>query len=216
MAASSNDDDDGLITAINVTPLVDVVLVLLIIFMVTARIIHAQGMPMDLPKAASGEAIQTIFSVELGADSTTMVDSEKIAKDDAISPLAAAARGEDPELRAVSPCRRHGRARSRIHVLDLLKRAGIGKIAFATTPTKPIRVRPHPWTQRRSSPVPGRPHDDQRTGRSPRFLRGGEAGSKACYAVRQEVWTSGAGRKPDSLWASCWPRCFTASWVWSS
>jgi len=135
MASSSSDDDDGLITAINVTPLVDVVLVLLIIFMVTARIIHAQGMPMDLPKAASGEAIQTIFSVELGADGTTMVDSEKVARDDAISPLAAAARGKNPDLRAVIRADHkveHGRV---IHVLDLLKRAGIGKIAFATTPT---------------------------------------------------------------------------------
>jgi len=135
MAASSNDDEDGLITAINVTPLVDVVLVLLIIFMVTARIIHAQGMPMDLPKAASGEAIQTIFSVELGADGTTMVDSERVAKDDAISPLAIAARGKNPDLRAVIRADskvEHGRV---IHVLDLLKRAGIGKIAFATTPS---------------------------------------------------------------------------------
>ena len=55
MASSSKDDDDGLIAGINVTPLVDVTLVLLIIFMVTAKIIVSQGMPMDLPKAASGE-----------------------------------------------------------------------------------------------------------------------------------------------------------------
>ena len=135
MAASSNgDEDDGLITAINVTPLVDVVLVLLIIFMVTARIIHAQGMPMDLPKAASGESIQTVFSVELGVDGSTMVDSERLAKDDAISPLAIAARSKNPDLRAVIRADakvEHGRV---IHVLDLLKRAGIGKIAFAVTP----------------------------------------------------------------------------------
>jgi len=45
-----------------------VTLVLLIIFMVTARIIVSQGMPMDLPKAASGEALQQVFSVELTAD----------------------------------------------------------------------------------------------------------------------------------------------------
>ena len=56
MAGGASNDDDGLISAINVTPLVDVTLVLLIIFMVTARIIQNQGVPMDLPKAASGEA----------------------------------------------------------------------------------------------------------------------------------------------------------------
>ena len=77
MAANSGDDDDGLISGINVTPLVDVTLVLLIIFMVTARIIHSQGMPMDLPKAAKGEQVQTIFSVELTADKKTYVDSKE-------------------------------------------------------------------------------------------------------------------------------------------
>lgn len=133
-ASSSEDDDEGMITGINVTPLVDVVLVLLIIFMVTARIIHAQGMPMDLPKAASGEAIQTVFSVELGADGTTMVDSEKVPSDDAIRALATTARGKNPDLRAVIRADKkveHGRV---IHVLDVLKRAGIAKIAFAVSP----------------------------------------------------------------------------------
>ena len=134
MAAASNDDEDGLISAINVTPLVDVMLVLLIIFMVTARIIHAQGMKMDLPKAASGENIQTVFSVELGADGTTMVDSDTVPADEAITGLAKDARAKNPELRAVIRADKkveHGRV---IHVLDLLKRAGIAKIAFAVSP----------------------------------------------------------------------------------
>ena len=135
MAASSQNDDDGLISGINVTPLVDVVLVLLIIFMVTARIIHSQGMPMDLPKAASGESVQTVFSVELSADGRTMVDSEQVADDEAISGLARAARAKNDDLRAVIRADtkvEHGRV---IHVLDLLKRAGIAKIAFAVTPS---------------------------------------------------------------------------------
>jgi biopolymer transport protein ExbD len=135
MASSgSNGDDDGLIAGINVTPLVDVTLVLLIIFMVTAKIIVSQGMPMDLPKAASGESLQTIFSVELSADGKTRVDSEAIANDEAIGPLAKTAHGRNKDLRAVIRADKkveHGRV---IHVLDLLKRAGIAKIAFAVTP----------------------------------------------------------------------------------
>jgi len=134
---ASSDDDDGLISAINVTPLVDVVLVLLIIFMVTARIIHAQGMPMDLPKAASGESIQTVFSVELGADGKTMVDSEEVANDDSITQLATAGKKKNADLRAVIRADKkveHGRV---IRVLDLLKRAGIAKIAFAVSPGGP-------------------------------------------------------------------------------
>src|SRR6187399_2917091 len=136
MAASNGNDDDGLIAGINVTPLVDVTLVLLIIFMVTAKIIVSQGMPMDLPKSASGEALQTVFSVELTADGKTRIDSEAVADDEALVPLAKKAKGKNKELRAVIRADKkveHGRV---IHVLDLLKRAGIAKIAFAVSPTR--------------------------------------------------------------------------------
>jgi biopolymer transport protein ExbD len=134
MAGRSDSDDDGLIAGINVTPLVDVTLVLLIIFMVTAKILVSQGMLMDLPKAASGEAIQTIFSVELSADGKTRVDSEYVKDDEAVGPLAKAARGRNKDLRAVIRADKkveHGRV---INVLDLLKRAGVAKIAFAVAP----------------------------------------------------------------------------------
>src|SRR5687768_12724541 len=145
MASSSSGDDDGLISGINVTPLVDVTLVLLIIFMVTAKIIVSQGMPMDLPKAASGESLQTIFSVELAADGRTRVDSELVANDDAVGALAKTAHGRNKDLRAVIRADKkveHGRV---IHVLDLLKRAGIAKIAFAVSPnSENVPVQPKP------------------------------------------------------------------------
>jgi biopolymer transport protein ExbD len=134
MAGGAGDDDDGLIAGINVTPLVDVTLVLLIIFMVTAKIIVSQGMPMDLPKSASGEALQTVFSVELTADGKTRIDSEAVADDEALVPLAKKAKTKNKELRAVIRADKkveHGRV---IHVLDLLRRSGVAKIAFAVSP----------------------------------------------------------------------------------
>jgi biopolymer transport protein ExbD len=135
MAGGASEDDEGLISGINVTPLVDVTLVLLIIFMVTARIIVSQGMPMDLPKSASGEALQTVFAVELTADGKTRVDQEFIASDEALAPLAEKAKVKNKDLRAVIRADKkveHGRV---IHVLDLLRRSGIAKIAFAVAPT---------------------------------------------------------------------------------
>src|SRR6187402_18402 len=135
MAGGSSNDDDGMVSGINVTPLVDVTLVLLIIFMVTARIIVSQGMPMDLPKSASGEALQTVFAIELTADGKTRIDSEAVGNDEALTPLAKTAKAKNKDLRAVIRADRkveHGRV---IHVLDLLRRAGIAKIAFAVTPS---------------------------------------------------------------------------------
>ncbi len=135
MAGASSEDDEGLISGINVTPLVDVMLVLLIIFMVTARIIVSQGMPMDLPKAASGETVQTVFSVELTIDGKTVVDSAPVPNDDAIAGLAKRAREKNKDLRAVIRADtkvEHGRV---IHVLDILNRSGVSKIAFAVAPS---------------------------------------------------------------------------------
>lgn len=134
MAGGASEDDEGLISAINVTPLVDVTLVLLIIFMVTAKIIVSQGMPMDLPRAASGEEMQMVFSVELTEQGRTFVDSKEVGNDSLVATLAQEAKKGNPELRAVIRADTkvpHGRV---IHVLDLLKQAGLSKIAFAVTP----------------------------------------------------------------------------------
>ncbi len=130
-------EDDSIITNINVTPMVDVTLVLLIIFIVTAKIIVQSGLPMDLPKAASGEEVQVVFSVELLADGATYVDSKPIAPGGSVAELARNARAKHPDVRAVIRAEnavQHGRV---IGVLDVLKRAGIAKIAFATSRVDP-------------------------------------------------------------------------------
>ena len=57
MAGSFN-DDDSTIAEINITPFVDVVLVLLVIFMVTAGFIVNKGVKIQLPEAASAEKLQ--------------------------------------------------------------------------------------------------------------------------------------------------------------
>jgi biopolymer transport protein ExbD len=56
---ASDDGGDGSITGINVTPLVDVTLVILIIMMATAPMIARRAMKLDLPKAAQHEKAAT-------------------------------------------------------------------------------------------------------------------------------------------------------------
>jgi biopolymer transport protein ExbD len=145
MGAPTQQNDDDAITNINITPMVDVTLVLLIIFMVTAKIMVSQAVPLDLPKAASGTEVQTIFSIEMyPKDDEIVVDSKRIANDNALLPLAREGHARNSDLRAVIKADstvRHGRV---MHVLDLLKQAGIAKIAFGVTPIAP-------------EPVPGAP-----------------------------------------------------------
>ncbi len=135
MAGGSNLDGDEGIVGINVTPLVDITLVLLIIFMVTAKIIVSQSLPLDLPKAATGQDVQVVFAIELTAAGETLVDQKKLPADDALLALAREAHAKNPELRAViraDTTVQHGRV---IRVMDLLKQAGVTKIAFGVTPT---------------------------------------------------------------------------------
>lgn len=132
MAGGTIDDGDG-ITGINVVPLVDITLVLLIIMMVTAKIIVSQSVPMDLPKASSGQNVQMIFAVQLHKNGDVFVDQKKLPNDDAILGMAREARSKDEDLRAVIQADQavtHGRV---IKVLDLLKTAGVSKIAFGVT-----------------------------------------------------------------------------------
>ncbi|MBW2523107.1 MAG: biopolymer transporter ExbD [Deltaproteobacteria bacterium] len=128
------DDSDGIISDINVTPLVDITLVLLIVFMVTAKIIVSQSMPLDLPKAASGQQVQLVFGLELHANGDLLVDGKKISEDAALLALARESLAKNKDLRAViraDTTVQHGRI---IRVLDLLKQAGVAKIAFGVTP----------------------------------------------------------------------------------
>lgn len=139
MAGGASQNSDDSITGINVTPLVDVTLVLLIIFMVTTKIVMNQTVPLDLPKAASSTSeVQVIFSIILTKDGQALVDSKPIPNDEAILGLAREAQEQHPELRAVikaDAAVTHGRV---IHVLDLLKQAHVSKIAFGVTPIAPL------------------------------------------------------------------------------
>jgi biopolymer transport protein ExbD len=132
--AAASEDEEGIISAINVTPLVDITLVLLIIMMVTAKIIVSSSLPLDLPKAAKGESVQLVFGLELHSSGAMIVDGKRVPDDKAVLGLAKKALEKNPQLRAVIRADKtvqHGRI---IRVLDLLKQAGVSKIAFGVTP----------------------------------------------------------------------------------
>jgi biopolymer transport protein ExbD len=124
----------GLITGINVTPLVDITLVLLIIFVVTAKIIVTPAVPLDLPSSAQAEGIQVVFSVVLPERGATMVDAEAVTSDEELVARAKEVRLRSPGVRAVVHADGAVPHRRVVHVLDLLARGGIQKVAFGATP----------------------------------------------------------------------------------
>ena len=134
MAAPSGQAANGIISGINVTPLVDVMLVLLVIFIVTAKIIVTPAVPLDLPHAAHGEEVQVVLSVIVPVRGPMLVNGAALPNDEALEDKARAALASDRDLRAVIQADGDVPHRRVIHVLDLLKGAGVTRVAFGALP----------------------------------------------------------------------------------
>lgn len=120
----------GGIVGINVTPMVDVVLVLLVIMMVSATYIVAQSLKLELPKSASSdEAVTSTAQVSISKDGEYTFKKDKVSEDELVAKLREAKAG-GAELNLVisaDTAAQHGRV---VHVIDLAKREGITKFAI--------------------------------------------------------------------------------------
>src|ERR1700682_2920295 len=81
----------GGIVGINVTPMVDVMLVLLVIMMVSATYIVAQSLKIELPKTAtSDDAVPQIAKVTLTREKKTLFDEQEVTEAELVAKLRAA------------------------------------------------------------------------------------------------------------------------------
>jgi biopolymer transport protein TolR len=129
MAGGARKDDDDIISDINVTPFVDIVLVLLIIFMVTATYIVSRAIPVDLPRASSGEDVTTTLALTLTKNGDLYLDGRKVGEDDVRRAIASAKRN-NREARAVIAADKevqHGRV---VHIIDLVRKQGVTRFAI--------------------------------------------------------------------------------------
>jgi biopolymer transport protein ExbD len=138
MAGSNGDGGGQMIAGINVTPLVDVALVLLIIFLVTARMVVAPNaaLKLTLPTAATGEQVTPVFAVTLTTDGVTRVNGQPVAADADFLGRARAEHQAHPDLRAVIQADGEVHHARVVKTMDLLSQAGVTQIAFAVQPDK--------------------------------------------------------------------------------
>lgn len=127
--------EDELITAINVTPLVDIVLVLLIILMVTATAIVSKTIPMELPEAATGESTPTTLAVSIDADGALFVDANPV-NEEGLRRQIREARAADAEVRAVIAADGGIPHRRVVEVIDLLRQEQVTKFAINVRPSE--------------------------------------------------------------------------------
>ncbi|AKQ63491.1 Biopolymer transport protein ExbD/TolR [Myxococcus hansupus] len=129
MAGGAQDNDEE-ITGINVTPLVDVVLVLLIIFMVTANFIVRETVEVDLPRAANGgETVQGLVNVVLDKEGKLFFDGTEVTEKELEAKVVEAI-AKDKETRAIISADQslpYGRV---MRLIDVVKGQGIAKFAL--------------------------------------------------------------------------------------
>lgn len=134
MAAKLGGSDDDAIVDINITPLVDIILVVLIIFMVTATYIVAPSIKVNLPDAATGEATDiTSLGLQLTSDGKLHLDGEEITEGALRTVLQEElAASEDVTcLIAADTDVPHGRV---VWLIDIVKQEGVSKFAINIDP----------------------------------------------------------------------------------
>ena len=143
MAGTTHYEDDeggpGAITDINVTPLVDITLVLLIIFMVTApMIVNNPSIKVELPKAATGdETLKSTLALTLSRDPSGTVllyaNGEK-TDEKAVSAMIPDMLSKNKDLQAIIAADRGISYGDVVHIVDLVKSLGVHKFALNTDP----------------------------------------------------------------------------------
>jgi biopolymer transport protein ExbD len=132
MAGTANDDDD-IISAINVTPLVDIVLVLLIVLMVTSSYLVNKSINVELPKAATGEATNPTLSISLDVAGKLYLDGQ-VTDEAALHQRIRAAYQADPDVKAVISADGRVTHAQVVAIIDLLRQEKITKFAINTSP----------------------------------------------------------------------------------
>lgn len=132
MAGTASRPGDAIV-GINVTPLVDVVLVLLIVLMVTASYTVSQAVPMTLPQASTGESVEaTPLTIAVNADGSLFLDGRKISE--VALKSAIKQRAIDKGVSATIAADGAVPHRSVIRVIDLLRAEGVTRFAMNVAP----------------------------------------------------------------------------------
>jgi len=129
----SENPDDGVVAEINITPLTDVFLVLLVIFMVTTSVVANQGKNIDLPGAAISDHTPRGVTVEVTPDGQIAVNAAAVSSEDLFRALSAAL-ANSPEKVVILRGDKAVLLGQAVNILDVAQQAGAQSIALATKP----------------------------------------------------------------------------------
>lgn len=141
MGANFGGDDD-LIADINITPFVDIILVVLIIFMVTATTIANSSIKVNLPDAATGEATENIsLGLTLKSSGELLLDGKAVSKAELKVAIKEAKLKSNEIVCLIAADREvsHGRV---VWLIDLVKSEGVARFALNIERSATVGVDP--------------------------------------------------------------------------
>jgi biopolymer transport protein ExbD len=119
-----------IISEINVTPLVDIMLVLLIIFMVTTTVIVRDSIAVNLPEAATGQPTKvTLLAVTIDARGRLSMNGEPVTRQ-GIRTFIRRHKARGLKLEAIIAADKDVRHGTVVSVIDLVRREGVTKFAI--------------------------------------------------------------------------------------
>lgn len=133
---SSQQDEGSMMSEINVTPLVDVMLVLLVVFIITAPLLAPQSLKINLPKTESAAKDDRLQKVSLAIDAQGEVTYESARlSDDGLAKMLKS-RAVDPDFQLqiqADEAVNYGRV---AQVMAIAQKAGVAKLSFLTIASK--------------------------------------------------------------------------------
>ena len=128
--SSGSDDDLPAISGINMTPFVDVVLVLLVIFMVTAPMLVREQMNVNLPKAQSGEkSASEQIAIVLDKEGIIHIQKKLVTYDQIEAEIKTLIQN-NANAQAVISADQDAKHGDVVRIMDLVKKAGLTKFAI--------------------------------------------------------------------------------------
>ncbi len=133
---SSSGGRRGGITGINVTPMVDIMLVLLVIMIISANYIVSQSLKVELPKAASSDdTAASIAAVTVAKDGALYYNQQPVDQNGLRAKLKQAA-AQNPEINLIVSGDTKATHGDVVHVIDLAKIEGITHFAISVEATE--------------------------------------------------------------------------------
>ncbi len=129
----SDDEAGDIVAEINVTPLTDIFLVLLIIFMVTSTAMMQQGTPVNLPRAGSGGSESSGVLITATSDQRLEVNGQAVSLDGLRQALQEAMTKTSDSTVILQGDRSVVLERA-VQIMSIAKEAGALKISIATAP----------------------------------------------------------------------------------